>query len=76
MGLFDVDTQIRSKTSLNAVKNDADIASALSLKHAAHSDDQDLSGKADLVNGKIPVSQLPASPPDSDTELIIDDVGD
>jgi len=46
--------------SLSTVKSDTAIASVLSHDHAPHSDDQDLSGKADLVNGMVPASQLPA----------------
>jgi hypothetical protein len=33
------------------------------LDHAPGSDNQDLSGKADLVDGKVPADQLPESSP-------------
>jgi len=39
----------------------ADIDSAVSLKHAAHSDDQDLSGKVDKVSGKSLVTDTEIS---------------
>lgn len=38
--------------TLSQVKADTDIASAISLKHASGSDNQDLSGKVDKVTGK------------------------